>query len=114
MAGDADARLVARCLEGDLTAFDRLIERYQTPLYNGCLRLVGSAEDAQDTLQTVFLKAYEWIHSKCPKYLGSRPIYAERCLIDAGYQIKSKERIRIFRLPAEIVVAIKAMPGNAT
>jgi len=37
-------------------------------------------------------------------------IYAEQCLIDAGYQIKSKEKIKIFRLPAEIIVAIKAMP----
>jgi RNA polymerase sigma-70 factor (ECF subfamily) len=59
MAEDADARLVARCLDGDMAAFDQLIERYQKPLYNGCLRLVGSAEDAQDTLQTVFLKAYQ-------------------------------------------------------
>jgi ubiquinone/menaquinone biosynthesis C-methylase UbiE len=60
--------------------------------------------------KSVFLKAYEWIHNKCPKYLGSRPIYAEQCLIDAGYQIKSKEKIKIFRLPAEIIVAIKATP----
>jgi len=56
------------------------------------------------------LKLYEWLHKKCPKYLGSRPIYAEQCLIDAGYQIRSKERIKIFRLPAEIIVAIKATP----
>jgi demethylmenaquinone methyltransferase/2-methoxy-6-polyprenyl-1,4-benzoquinol methylase len=60
--------------------------------------------------KSLFLKVYEWIHNKYPKYLGSRPIYAEQCLIDAGYQIKSKEKIKIFRLPAEIIVAIKATP----
>jgi len=62
--------------------------------------------------KSVFLKVYEWIHNKFPKYLGSRPIYAEQCLIDAGYQVKSKEKIRIFRLPAEIIFATKALPGN--
>ena len=73
---------------------------------------LGIVDMSKENGKSVFLKAYEWIHNKCPKYLGSRPIYAEQCLIDAGYQIKSKEKIRIFRLPAEIIVAIKAMPGN--
>ena len=74
---------------------------------------LGIVAMSKEDGRSVFLKAYEWIHNKCPKYLGSRPIYAEWCLIDAGYQIKSKQKIRIFRLPAEIIVAIKAMPGNA-
>jgi ubiquinone/menaquinone biosynthesis C-methylase UbiE len=74
---------------------------------------LGIVDMSKGNGKSVFLKAYEWIHNKCPKYLGSRPIYAEQCLIDAGYQIKSKKKIRIFRLPAEIIVAIKAMPGKA-
>jgi hypothetical protein len=56
------------------------------------------------------VRLYEWIHNKWPKYLGSRPIYADQFLSDAGYQITSKEKVRIFRLPAEIIVAVKAMP----
>jgi demethylmenaquinone methyltransferase/2-methoxy-6-polyprenyl-1,4-benzoquinol methylase len=71
---------------------------------------LGIVDMSKENGKSVFLKVYEWIHNKCPKYLGSRPIYAEQCLIDAGYQIKSKEKIKIFRLPAEIIVAIKAMP----
>ena len=74
---------------------------------------LGIVDMSKENGKSVFLKVYEWIHKKCPKYLGSRPIYAEQCLIDAGYQIKSKENIKIFRLPAEIIVAIRAMPGNA-
>jgi ubiquinone/menaquinone biosynthesis C-methylase UbiE len=73
---------------------------------------LGIIDMSKENGKSVFLKAYEWIHNKCPKYLGSRPSYAEQCLIEAGYQTKSKQRIRIFRLPAEIIVAIKAMPGN--
>ena len=71
---------------------------------------LGILDMSRENGKSVFLKLYEWMHNRCPKYLGSRPIYAEQCLIDAGYQIRSKERIRIFRLPAEIIVAIKAMP----
>jgi ubiquinone/menaquinone biosynthesis C-methylase UbiE len=71
---------------------------------------LGIVDMSKENGKSVFLKAYEWIHNKCPKYLGSRPIYAEQCLIDAGYQIKSKEKIKIFRLPAEIIVAMKATP----
>jgi ubiquinone/menaquinone biosynthesis C-methylase UbiE len=74
---------------------------------------LGIIDMSKENGKSVFLKAYEWIHNKWPKYLGSRPIYAEQCLIEAGYRIKSKERIRIFRLPAEIIVANKAMPSIA-
>lgn len=56
--------------------------------------------------ESIFLRLYEWTHNKWPKYVDCRPIYVEQSLIDAGYQIKSKERVKIFRLPAEIIVAV--------
>lgn len=56
--------------------------------------------------ESIFLRLYEWTHNKWPKYVDCRPIYVEQSLIDAGYQIKSKERVKIFRLPAEIIVAL--------
>jgi len=71
---------------------------------------LGIVDMSKENGKSVLLKLYEWLHKKCPKYLGSRPIYADQCLIDAGYRIRSKERIKIFRLPAEIIVAIKAIP----
>ena len=74
---------------------------------------LGIVAMSKEDGRSVFLKAYEWIHNKFRKYFGTRPIYAGECLIDAGYQIKSKQKIRIFRLPAEIIVAVKAMSGNA-
>jgi len=73
---------------------------------------LGIVDMSKENGNSVFLKVYEWLHKKCPKYVGSRPIYAGQCLIDAGYQIKSKEKIRIYRLPAEILIATKAMPRN--
>ena len=63
--------------------------------------------------ESIFLRLYEWTHNKWPKYVDCRPIYVEQSLLDAGYQIKSKERVKIFRLPAEIIVAVKTTSGNA-
>jgi ubiquinone/menaquinone biosynthesis C-methylase UbiE len=71
---------------------------------------LGIADMSKENGKSLFLWGYEWLHKKCPKYLGSRPIYAEQCLVDAGYQIRSKEKVKIFRVPAEIIIAIKAMP----
>ena len=48
-----------RCLEGDQRAFDRLIARYQKPVFNAALRMVRNPEDARDVAQTVFLKVFE-------------------------------------------------------
>ena len=54
-----DAKVVARCLAGDVQAFGVLVERYQRVLYNLALRMLGDAEDARDATQTAFLKIWE-------------------------------------------------------
>jgi demethylmenaquinone methyltransferase/2-methoxy-6-polyprenyl-1,4-benzoquinol methylase len=74
---------------------------------------LGVASMSKENEESIFLRLYEWIHNKWPKYVGSRPIYAEQSLIDTGYQIKSKEKVKIFRLPTEIIVAVKTISGNA-
>jgi len=62
--------------------------------------------------QSIFLRLYELMHNKWPKYVDCRPIYVEQSLRDAGYTVKSKEKIRLFRLPVEIVVALNTISGN--
>ena len=57
----ADLDLVSRCRDGDLSAFEVLIERYQDRVYNLVLRMVGRHEDAADITQEVFLRAIEHI-----------------------------------------------------
>ncbi len=73
---------------------------------------LGVASMSKENGESVFLRVYEWIHNRWPKYVGSRPIYAGQALIDAGFPIRSKEKVRILRLPAEIIVAVKAVSGN--
>lgn len=56
-----EQRLVARSREGDLGAFNALVESYQGRVYNLCLRILGSPEAAEDAAQEAFLSAYRAI-----------------------------------------------------
>jgi ubiquinone/menaquinone biosynthesis C-methylase UbiE len=53
------------------------------------------------------VRLYEWFHEKSPKYADCRPIYVAQSLRDAGFEIRRKERVILFGLPGEIVVAGK-------
>jgi demethylmenaquinone methyltransferase/2-methoxy-6-polyprenyl-1,4-benzoquinol methylase len=57
--------------------------------------------------ESLLLRLYEWAHRKWPKYIDCRPIYLEQSLRDAGYEISEKEKVKLFGLPVEVVVAIK-------
>lgn len=59
MTDDPDAALILECRAGDRRAFDRLLARYQRPIFNAAYRILNHREDATDVTQTVFLRAYE-------------------------------------------------------
>ncbi len=60
---EQDRVAVERCLRGDLDAFGTLIERYQRPVFNTVLHMIGDAEDAREVCQQVFMKAFEHLSS---------------------------------------------------
>jgi len=55
---------------------------------------------------SLMLRLYEWAHVRWPKYADCRPIYVERSLRDAGFEIQAKDKVRWFGLPNEIVVGV--------
>jgi RNA polymerase sigma-70 factor (ECF subfamily) len=57
----ADERLVLLSKDGDLDAFNRLVDRYQGAVYSLCLRLLGNPQSAEDATQEAFLSAYRSI-----------------------------------------------------
>ena len=57
------AMLVRRCLTGDAVAWEEIVQRYNRRIYNICYRFAGSAEDAQDLTQEVFIKMYRTLNS---------------------------------------------------
>ena len=57
------ALLVRRCLNGDSAAWEELVQRHHRRIYNICYRFAGSADDAQDLTQEVFIKIYRTLNS---------------------------------------------------
>jgi RNA polymerase sigma-70 factor (ECF subfamily) len=50
--------LVERCLHGDSLAWTELVRAHHRRVYGLCFRFTGSASDAEDLTQDVFLKVY--------------------------------------------------------
>jgi RNA polymerase sigma-70 factor (ECF subfamily) len=50
--------VVQRCLDGDSLAWTELVKAHHRRVYSLCYRFTGSAHDAEDLTQEVFLKIY--------------------------------------------------------
>ncbi|HVD04901.1 MAG TPA: sigma factor, partial [Gemmatimonadaceae bacterium] len=53
-----DAAVVRRVLAGDVEAFAVLVERHHQRCLRLAMRLVGSAQDAEEVVQDAFVRAY--------------------------------------------------------
>ena len=56
--GPTDEELVAAFQDGDVSAFDQLVRRWDRRIHGAIYRVVGTDEDARDLCQEAFLKAY--------------------------------------------------------
>ena len=59
----AVAGLVRRCVHGDAAAWEEIVRGYQRRIYNLCYRFTGSADEAEDLTQEVFIKMYKSLSS---------------------------------------------------
>lgn len=55
--------LIERCKNGDISAFDELMRRYEKQVYNFAYRLSGNYDDANDILSEAFIKVYNSLQS---------------------------------------------------
>ena len=58
-AQEALSRLVRQCIAGDSQAWQQLVVSQNRRIYSICYRFTGSATDAEDLTQDVFLKLYK-------------------------------------------------------
>ena len=56
-----DAELVSRSQEGDLGAFNMIVERYRSQVFNVAARILGNPTSAEDVTQEAFISAYRAI-----------------------------------------------------
>lgn len=57
----SDEQLVLLSKDGDIAAFNSLVERYQRQVFHLCYRLLGQRQAAEDATQETFLSAYRAI-----------------------------------------------------
>ena len=98
--------LIDRSQKGDLAAFNGLVECYQRQVYNLCLRLLASAEAAEDATQEAFIAAYRRIDSFRG---GNFRAWLLRIAANASYDELRRQR----RRPAASLEAAMATQGAA-
>lgn len=79
---------VLQAQQGSDEAFTRLVETYQTPVFNLCYRMLGEPELAEDAAQETFLRTYQHLH----RYDQKRPFATWLLSIAAHYCIDRLRR----------------------
>jgi RNA polymerase sigma-70 factor (ECF subfamily) len=59
---DPDAALMLRVKEGDIGAFEELVDKYKQPVMNLVYRTLRDATEAEDLAQNVFVQVYKSAH----------------------------------------------------
>jgi RNA polymerase sigma-70 factor (ECF subfamily) len=62
-----DVLLVRRCLRGDATAMERLVEQFQADVFGLSVRLLQHRQDAEDVAQEVFLRVFRSLRRWDPR-----------------------------------------------
>jgi RNA polymerase sigma-70 factor (ECF subfamily) len=65
---DQEQAWLDQARNGDKESFSRLVEAYQTPVYNLAYRMLGNRGEAEEAAQEAFLRAYTRLHRYDPAY----------------------------------------------
>ena len=63
-ADEESVRLMLRVKEGDVKAFERLVEMHQSAIIGTCARMLNNVDDAHDIAQQVFIRVWR----SAPRY----------------------------------------------
>ena len=90
---------VLQAQQGNDEAFTRLVEEYQTHVYNLCYRMLGEPEAAEDAAQETFLRAYQNLH----RYDQTRSFATWLLSIGAHYCIDRlrRRKLSVFSMDEE-------------
>lgn len=64
--GESDAEWLRRCQAGDEQAFNLILARYRTPVFDFCWRLLRDHAAAEDIAQETFVRAYQHLSDFTP------------------------------------------------
>jgi RNA polymerase sigma-70 factor (ECF subfamily) len=94
---DSQALWIRQARAGDGTAFSRLVEVYQSPVYNLCYRMLGNRAEAEDASQETFIRAYTRFETLDP----TRKFSSWLLSIASHYCIDMLRKRRVTYLPLD-------------
>jgi RNA polymerase sigma-70 factor (ECF subfamily) len=111
VTGLSDAELIAAVLAGDVDAFSGLVRRYQDTCTRFAVRMLGSRVDADDALQSAFMRAFRGLRScKDPAHFGG---WLYQIVVNECRTYASRQRRRDLRFPPAADVIERAVaPGS--
>jgi len=109
--GSSDADLIAAVLAGDVEAFSGLVRRYEDTCVRFAVRMLGSRVDADDALQSAFMRAFRGLRScKEPDRFGG---WLYQIVINECRTYASRRRRRELRFtPATNEIERAVAPGS--
>lgn len=111
MTGLTDAELIAAVLAGDSDSFAGLVRRYQDTCTRFAVRMLGSRVDADDALQSAFMRAFRGLRScKDPDHFGG---WLYQIVVNECRTYASRQRRREHRFPPAADAIERAVaPGS--
>jgi RNA polymerase sigma-70 factor (ECF subfamily) len=95
-----DATLANRCIDGDQEAFRGLFEQNKDLVFRTAYLMLGSAADAEDVLQDVFLQAHRRLDTYDPTR-GSLKTWLHRVTVNRCLNVKRSRRLTLAEADVE-------------
>ena len=96
-AAQDDLVLIERTKNGDRTAFDDLIYKYERRAYQYAYRLTSSSEEASDIVSDAFVRVYNAIHNFKGQSAFTTWLYRiiTNCYLDARKRDRNKQTVSL-------------------
>jgi ubiquinone/menaquinone biosynthesis C-methylase UbiE len=103
------------CFDAVSTSFT--LELFDTPeipvVLEECRRVLrnggrfGVVAMSKKGKNRLLMRLYEWLHNNFPSYVDCRPIFVEKALEDAGFEMLKAKDVSMWGLSGEIAIANK-------
>jgi len=96
-----ESELIRKAQDGDVAAFEQLVENYQTEVFNLAYRMTGNYDDAFDVAQEAFIKVY----LNLSKFKGNSKFstWVHRIATNACLdEIKKRSKIKTFSMSENV------------
>jgi RNA polymerase sigma-70 factor (ECF subfamily) len=94
---DRDHKLMARVADNDLTAFNELVNLYKGKLFTMLVRMVGTAEEAEDLLQETYVRVWEHRRNFDDRYCFSTWVYTIAMNLGRN-ELRKRRKVKFFGL----------------